>query len=527
VSGALSRLGVFPVEAAEARGRLLRAIETAFPVSCEARALGAWNDLDAALVFSTADGAVEASPRLPVLVFHEQVTGSQGERGRVDFAATERLDPRLRGRALHDDGAALARAVPVRDGDTVLASSDGRPLWLVRPTGEHAVARAPRELAEAESLRDLLVEGDFLSLVPLVHFLRTLTAAQAWTRPPLRACFVMDDPNLHWPSYGYFGFGRTAEHARAHGYHVTVATVPLDYWYVNRQAVRVLRDGQDVLSLAVHGNDHVKGELARGSGSVEQLAVAAQALRRMSAFERRHQVPVSHVMVAPHEVCSTEMMHVLARTGFEGLSYGYGVRSPERLIADWEVTDFRDGGLPVLPRRPLHGSREEFVLRGFLDQPFIVTAHHQDLAGGLEPLADLASELDRIGDVQWTSLGAIARSNVATRIEGDVLRVRLFGRAVRVEVPEGIARVVAELPWSHGAPEVETLVVGGGNGAAAPFAGRVTDPFGVAPGRLDLHLVRTDAIDPARVSRRLTSPQALGRRLLTEARDRSLPLVQG
>jgi len=38
--------------------------------------------------------------------------------------------------------------------------------------------------------------------------------------PPLRACFVIDDPNLHWPSYGHLDYRRMAEHARRGGYHV-------------------------------------------------------------------------------------------------------------------------------------------------------------------------------------------------------------------------------------------------------------------------------------------------------------------
>ena len=47
-------------------------------------------------------------------------------------------------------------------------------------------------------------------------------------------------------------------------------------------------------------------------------------------------------------------------------------------------------------------------MRAFLDHPVVLYGHHEDLAGGLEPLARAAEAVNRLGDVHWMSMGDIA-----------------------------------------------------------------------------------------------------------------------
>src|SRR5437588_776228 len=87
----------------------------------------------------------------------------------------------------------------------------------------------------------------FVALLALVHFLREVSAEHRWTPPPLRASFIVDDPNLHWPSYGFLRYRELVAHADAHGYHVALATVPLDGWFAHPAAARLLRERADRL----------------------------------------------------------------------------------------------------------------------------------------------------------------------------------------------------------------------------------------------------------------------------------------
>ena len=90
-----------------------------------------------------------------------------------------------------------------------------------------------------------------MGLLPLAHFLRELSAAASWEQPESTACFVFDDPNLHWWSYGYLDYRKLAAHAEAHDYRVTAATIPLDQWYIHRATARFL---QRAHLASVHGS---------------------------------------------------------------------------------------------------------------------------------------------------------------------------------------------------------------------------------------------------------------------------------
>src|SRR6202035_3410833 len=100
------------------------------------------------------------------------------------------------------------------------------------------------------------------------------TEGCAWTRPQPRAAFMFDDPSLHWPSYGHIDFADIAKRATRGGFHVALATVPIDAWYANRRLVRLLRERR-CLSLLLHGNQHLRCELGRVRDERAALALAA------------------------------------------------------------------------------------------------------------------------------------------------------------------------------------------------------------------------------------------------------------
>ena len=251
----------------------------------------------------------------------------------------------------------------------MLASCGREVLWR-RSDSVDRVVLAPDELESNDSLRDSLVPGRWLSLLPLVHFLRGVTSEVGWNLPPTRALFIVDDPNLHWWSYGFMDFREVAADAENAGYHVAVATIPLDAWFVHPGVSDLFRDRRRVLSLLFHGNDHTREELNRRRTDEEAAAILAQALRRVEAMERRTQLRLSRLMVAPHGLCSEQMMRAMMLSGFEGLCYAWASpRSTDRPLAGWEPADFLAGGLPVLTRLPLRDSAMISFCGRFLANP--------------------------------------------------------------------------------------------------------------------------------------------------------------
>ena len=77
------------------------------------------------------------------------------------------------------------------------------------------VASAPAELDPEEPLRARLAPGRCLALLALVHLIRGVLGERDADTGPLRAAFVFDDPNLHWPSYGHVHYGRAWRPMRA------------------------------------------------------------------------------------------------------------------------------------------------------------------------------------------------------------------------------------------------------------------------------------------------------------------------
>jgi hypothetical protein len=292
--------------------------------------------------------------------------------------------------------------------------------------GGGSVACIPDELAQDEALRERLQPGRNRALLGLMRFLVDLTAHLRPTPPPLHAAFVIDDPNLRRSRYGHLDYAELLGDARAHGYHVSIAMVPLDGRLAHRdgKATRLFREGRKHLSLCIHGNDHDGPELGRPTREEDARALIAQALRRTGAFERRTGLSVDRVMVPPHERVSEPVARALRACGFDAvcttrpypwvadtLERHWLARPPEAgPLAAWGPVDLVAGGLPVLLRAEFNHPREDLALRAFLAQPLILYGHHELLAGGPGALAEAAAQINRLGDVRWCSLGEMART---------------------------------------------------------------------------------------------------------------------
>jgi hypothetical protein len=525
----MPRVGIFPGAELSRRPRLFAALSQAFPdVAFESREAGAFAALDALIEFGGSTQASAASAVGVRALAALEPEGGEGAAVPFEVARTASVDRRLRGRAFPDRHLPRDQAPLEIPGGETIAAFGGGPLWVRRGTLDVA-ALAPAELDEAESLRCRLCGTRSLALLPIVALLRSL-AADGWRPPPLRATFLLDDPNLHWPSYGYLSLPAAAEHADRHGYHLALAMVPLDARLNHPGAVSLLRRSRS-LSLLVHGNDHFGGELGHQVGDREALAVASQALRRIAAFERRTGIAVPRLMVPPHEAISEPMARALVRTGFDAITmtrpYPWEETSPSWLASapaaeppvGWWPADSAPDLPPVLLRHPVAAplySPAEVALRAYLDQPLILYGHHDDLRDGLELLAERALEIAGLGDVRWASMGEISASNFSSRKDGEQLRVRPYSRRLSVEIPAGVSTLVVE---PTGTREDESVLLGGrrtGIGEPIPVAGLE---------RVELTLESPAAVRPDDVAPPPREIRRLARRLAGEAHDRLTPTL--
>lgn len=416
---------------------------------------------------------------------------------------------------------------------TVMATAEGRPVWIscvVEGQRHDTSWIAADSLDKISGAFDRLNGTRFMDFLPVLEWMRSISGFYEWSRPPVRACMMFDDPNMHALRYGYVDYPRLAEEGRLHRYHTSFATVPFDAYYVNPVVSRCFRENSDTLSLLVHGNNHTHRELAGGKDQHERLDQMRQALQRMKNLDQKTGLNTAKVMAPPHGACSEAMIRAMRDVGFEAACISPASVRSANLGARWTndlglypaamVSDF-----PVIPRFRLEANREGSIwLARYLDQPIIPVGHHWDLAEGTKLLARTSDIINKLGNVVWADIATLARRNYRHRVEGSRLRLQPFGRIVRIEVPEGVTSIEIEAPWlassdrfvpySHGEGLVGNQIIDGKKSETK---------INVMQGDcVDLELTRTELAAPTQALPR-TPLRAILRRLLVEIRDRSMP----
>jgi hypothetical protein len=420
----------------------------------------------------------------------------------------------------------------------VLATADEDPVWF-----RHVAARRTVDVCRAALVADSseswpfqqLRSGCFIGLLPLLHFAQEITGVTP-AESIVRACFMFDDPNLHWPSFGYIDYRELLRHAASGtGFHVSIATVPLDAWYSHPPTVRLFKDNPKHLSLLVHGNDHVKHELARVDTVLAREALVAQSLRRIEKLEATTGLPVARVMAAPHASCTDAMGGALLRFGYQGACLSRAALMASNPGIEWpdavglRPAEFIGGGLPVIPRYGLGMQSEaSMVIAAFLRQPVILVGHHADLADGCGLLDELAAFIDSLGRVQWLDLATLAQSNYRLWVDGGDARLDVYGRKVQLQVPPGVGTLTIRRPWIPESALPETLIVGVDGGEQVVLhAGSLSAPLQVrAGGRLMVESVVPNYGDVRLVAAPPLRAWPLARRLIAEARDRLHPATR-
>jgi hypothetical protein len=326
----------------------------------------------------------------------------------------------FRGRSLRTQVSGRPNILSLTPDEQALATCELGPVWAFSE-GEDAnhfrSGFALPVLPADGSLLDVLSGRRFLEMLPLLHWLREMCASSPYSSSPLKACFIFDDPNLHWPRYGFVDYRQLATHAEKENYHVSFATIPLDTWFTHRDAAEIFRNQRNRLSLLVHGNNHTKRELARPYTEAERIFLLKQAIQRIERLERRSGLVVSRVMVPPHGACSEEMLAALPFCGFEAACISHGSLRAHNNSRAWTKTlGFLPSeliqGCPVLPRWGVTGDlKNTILLAAFLKQAIILRGHHQDLKDGPELLDELARFINGLGPVKWLNMTDMTRSN--------------------------------------------------------------------------------------------------------------------
>jgi hypothetical protein len=529
------RVAVFSAREYSRYDRLLGALSQLYPVEFVSGRELDMESVDGALLIDVTCFEAVRTARMGVrclAYIDEQRVLVPSARSKIVFFDSPCISKSFRGRILEDTSVDKISHLEAELGDEIVARKGEDILWMRRSKESVAldlVSMELPELAENEYLLQHFRGEDWARLLPLMHFLRELSP---WKSAPLRACFMFDDPNLHWKSYGYIRYDELVEHAEAYNYHVSFATVPMDAWYVNRKAAALFREHKSRLSLLVHGNNHSHTELDQIFPNGGREALAAQALCRIRRLERVSGLAISRVMAPPHGACSHAMANVLLRMGFEAACISRGPLSGSNPDTAWPITHglnmvgFFEDGLPLLLRIPLKKGREiSVLLAAFLGQPIIAAGHHEIVADGLDLLEEWAGLINSLGAVQWMDIGSIARTNYCTHREGDVLHVQMHSRNIRLTLPEGCLHLAIHRPWLQEQHD-EGLIIYSRGVACEEFNPYQGQPLRVTAGEeIAIASNYGGRIDAHKIPVARAPLWTIARRQLCEARDRLRPTM--
>ncbi len=527
-------IGYYPPERHALDAQLLAGMELLFPVRfqpCQASELGRYR---ACLIQATdlQEGVDLGRQCARALVLPAADATSVPKPSALLFADDAELDSALRGRRLEERCGPPCAELP--EIGRVLASRDGVPVWRRTEdagalTDWSGVTLPVPE--QGESLTGYWSSRSFMRLLPLLHFLRELTATIDLAPPPPQACFIFDDPNLARPSYGHLRFRELAAVTAKQRCHVAVATVPLDAWRASPRVVELFHTNPDTLSLVIHGNNHTCMELQQERTEAECAALLAQALRRMARFTASTGLEISPVMEAPHGVITQSMFPPMAALGYEAVLVTPTQVTPLNRGRPWcdtlglESMTVLPEGLCAIPRIVMSPAwRTDVALAAFLRQPVVIAGHQQDAAAGVGFLEALADSVGR--DTLWTNPGAISRSRWRQRVDGERATLRLGARRVDWRIPPGVREVVIERPWIPAAGEESLVMDSAGMPSVRVMAGTVSVPLPLPAGAGAVLRIVSPPPAPLRWQdipppRRQCWPVV--RRILTESRDRAAP----
>ncbi len=480
------------------------------------------------------DALLCAQPGITTLTVSSVTTNASSEELStiaVKFADNPEVPFPFRGRSLSTKVVAMPRKLDAAHDEKVLAETHEGPIWVMSLRNDVKHYRTSMVLPvipDGGILRDVLQGDRFLELLPLIHWLRGICNDARYEGPALRACFMFDDPNLHWPSYGHVDFREVALGAAKENYHVSFATVPLDNWFTHQPTAKLFRKHARHISLLVHGNNHTHQELAQNYAPAESNFLLRQAIGRIEKLERVAGVEVSRVMAAPHGACSENMLEQLPKRGFESATISHGsLRAHNKGKAWTRSLGFAPSewihDCPVLPRwRLAAGAQNTILLAAYLHQAIILVGHHGDLKDGIGLMDQLAGFINGLGPVQWLNMADLSRANYRSWTEGGIMRLQPFGRRLLIKIPEGVTQLAVEAVGgqSSGKWRVSNMdgsVIQSGDG----------DVICLPPGIREQLVWEKVSDIPSAADQISTRPAlgALARRLATECRDRVKALV--
>src|SRR5206468_8840050 len=282
------------------------------------------------------------------------------------------------------------------------------------------------------------VREHFLSVVPLVLYIKWAFAETCWSAPEANACLVIDDPLLK-PTHGFVDFQELLSLMKRHKFSTNIAFIPWNWRRSAPEVVRLFKENPGNYSVSVHGCDHTRAEF--GSSSQQRLYwKSQQALERMSRHESITGIRHDPVMVFPQGIFSEAAMSALKHTDLIAAVNNDIISADPwpRAITVSDVLDIavmRYSDFPIFTRRYPWEGIENFAFDALLGKPVIIIIHHDYCSDHCRRLVDFVDRLNALRcRPTWRSLGEVVRRSYRQReISPGAVEVEMYAAQLRLE----------------------------------------------------------------------------------------------
>jgi hypothetical protein len=222
------------------------------------------------------------------------------------------------------------------------------------------------------------------------------------------------------------------------------------------------------------------------------------------------------------------MADLMARLGYEAacVSIGSLLRwNPEKLwppdLGFSVAQPFGSLGFPVFHRIGI--SETDVRLRTFLGHPVIVATHHQDCVSNFARLEFMANIINETTNVRWMGIEDISRTNFVSKMQNGILYIWPYSRRLAVPLSPEITEVEVCRSSYCGGFTIDLHNHGRDGTEAAAL--NVPARYRISNNTLEIFSPPTNRVDYNQVASKSVGIWPIVRRLLTEARDRTQPIL--
>jgi hypothetical protein len=158
-----------------------------------------------------------------------------------------------------------------------------------------------------------------------------------------------------------------------------------------------------------------------------------------------------------------------------------------------------------------------------LGHPVIVAIHHQDCVSNFARLESMANIINETTNVRWMGIEEISRTNFVSRTQNGMLHIWPYSRRLAVSLPLEVNEVeVCRSPYCGGFTiDLRNHRRDGSEATALNVPAR----YRISNNTLEIFSPPTNRVDYNQVASKSVGMWPIVRRLLTEARDRTQPIL--